>query len=155
MSKVQFSFGEESIGGYQMLKKSQLQTTLLSREIPLDLSSILLVEANPELRDSRRLLLSTLQHPVFAVSAYIDVCKLPADSNCCLIAIAISTNEHEAERIAGYARRTWPNAKILLLGCPCKQFDDLLYDDAVNPSFNPSGVVERADRLLRQHGRLS
>ena len=119
-------------------------------DLPVSLSSILLVEADPELRDTRRLLLSTLQHPVLALSTYCEVCSLPEDSNCCLIAIDISPSEHEAARIAMYARRTWPQAKILLLGRPTERFDDPLYDDTVNPSCNPSGVVETASRLMRK-----
>ncbi len=66
----------------------------LTDGLPLDLSSILLVEADPELRDSRRLLLSTLHHPVLAVGAYVDVCRLPPDSNCCLVAIDLTPSEH-------------------------------------------------------------
>ena len=120
--------------------------------VPVSLGSILLVEADPALRDSRRLLLSSLQHPVLAVSAYSEVCGLPADSNCCLIAIDVTPNEHEAARIARHARKTWPQAKILLLGKPSDEFDDPLYDDSVSPSYNPSGVVESADKLL--HSRL-
>jgi DNA-binding NtrC family response regulator len=115
----------------------------------LNLSSILLVEPDPELRDSRRLLLSALRHPVLAVSAYTEVYALPADSNCGLVAIDICTNEHEASRIAVHARRTWPNAKILLLGHPSDDFDDPLYDYAVSPFCKPSGIVESADKLLR------
>ena len=126
-----------------------------SDHVPLALSSILLVEADPELRDSRRLLLSSIQHPVLAVSAYSEVCSLPADSNCCLVAIDICPNEHEAVRIAMHIRRTWPNAKILLLGNPSDEFDDPLYDDSVSPSYNPSGVVESADKLLRTRLRGS
>ena len=121
--------------------------------IPLDLSSILLVEPNPELRDSRRLLLGALLHPVLAVSAYLEVCALPADSNCALIAIDLTPNEHEAFRIATHARRTWPRAKILLLGQPSEDFDDPLYDDAVSSCCNPSGIVECADKLLRERVR--
>lgn len=121
--------------------------------IPLDLSSILLVEPNAELRDSRRLLLGALRHPVLAVSAYLEVCALPADSNCALVAIDLTPNEHEAFRIATHARRTWPKAKILLLGQPSEDFDDPLYDDAVSPCCNPSGIVECADKLLRDRVR--
>jgi len=121
--------------------------------IPSDLSSILLVEPNPELRDSRRLLLGSLRHPVLAVSAYLEVCALPADSNCALVAIDLTPNEHEAFRIATHARRTWPKAKILLLGQPSGDFDDPLYDDAVSPCCNPSGIVECANKLLRERVR--
>jgi hypothetical protein len=132
-----------------MLKQSLSRPNSLDDAVPLNLSSILLVESDPELRDSRRLLLSALRHPVLVVSAYTEVCALPADSNCGLVAIDIYPNEHEAARIAVHARRTWPRAKILLLGHPSNDFDDPLYDDAVNPFRNPSGIVESADKLLR------
>jgi len=132
-----------------MLKPNLSSPNTLDDAVPLNLSSILLVESDPELRDSRRLLLSALRHPVLAVSAYTEVCALPADSNCGLVAIDICPNEHEASRIAVHARRTWPKAKILLLGHPSDEFDDPLYDEAVNPTFNPSGIVESADKLLR------
>jgi len=132
-----------------MLKPNLSSPNTLDDAVPLNLSSILLVESDPELRDSRRLLLSALRHPVLAVSAYTEVCALPADSNCGLVAIDICPNEHEASRIAVHARRTWPKAKILLLGHPSDEFDDPLYDEAVNPTFSPSGIVESADKLLR------
>jgi len=135
-----------------MLKQSLSRPNSLDDAVPLNLSSILLVESDPELRDSRRLLLSALRHPVLAVSAYTEVCALPEDSNCGLVAIDICPNEHEASRIAVHARRTWPKAKILLLGHPSDDFDDPLYDDAVSPACNPSGIVESADKLLRARG---
>jgi hypothetical protein len=148
MTKRQFFFDEQGIG-FPMLKQNRSKTSFANNSLPLELSSILLVEADPELRDTCRLLLGALRHPVLAVSAYADVCKLPADSNCCLVVIDICPSEHEAARIAGYARRTWPTAKILLLGRPSEEFDDPLYDDAVSPNCNPSGVVDSANRLLR------
>lgn len=114
----------------------------------LELGSILLVESDPELRDARRLLLGVLQHPVFAVGGYLDVCRLPTDSNCCLVAVDINPSEHEALRIALHVRQTWPGAKILLLGSPSQNFDDPLYDESVRPSCNPAGVIETAKRLL-------
>jgi hypothetical protein len=131
-----------------MLSHNPIPTNTDGR-IPLDLSSILLVEQDPELRTSRRLLLGCLEHTVLAVSAYTEVCQLPRDSNYCLVAVDLSPDEHEARRIAAHARLTWPQAKILLLGQPSMDFDDPLYDDFVRPSYNPSGVVETAKRLLK------
>jgi hypothetical protein len=136
-----------------MLNRSLSKPNSPDDAAPLSLSSILLVEPDPHIPDSRRLLLGALRHPVLAVSAYTDVCALPGDSNCALVAIGIATNECEASRIAVHARRTWPTAKILLLGSPSENFDDPLYDDAVNPSCNPSGIVESADKLLRARFR--
>jgi hypothetical protein len=147
MSKSQFVFDDQNVGK-PMLKQEHSKATPANDSLPLDLSSILLVEADPELRETRRLLLTTLLHPVLALSAYIEVCKLPVDSNCCLVAIDICPSEHEAARIADHARRTWPNAKILLLGRPTDEFDDPLYDDSINPDCNPYGVLDTASRLL-------
>jgi len=132
-----------------MLKRSQSGPNTPEDATPSSLGSILLVEPDPYLHDSRRLLLGVLGHPVLAVSAYSDVRALPGDSNCALVAIGIATNEYEASRIAVHARRTWPTAKILLLGGPSEDFDDPLYDDSVNASCNPCGIVESADKLLR------
>jgi hypothetical protein len=111
--------------------------------------TILLVESDPELRESRRLLLSILHHPVLAVSTYVEFCKLPADSSCRLVAVDLSPSEREAQLTAVHARQTWPAAKILLLGRPSDEFDDFLYDDSVCPTYNPSGIVETVERLLK------
>jgi hypothetical protein len=137
-----------------MLKQNGVESKLISNNIPLNLSSILLVEADQELRGSRRLLLGVLQHPVLAVRGYEEVSELPQDSNCCLVAIDISPSEYEANRIAVHVRRIWPKAKILLLGISSDAFDDPLYDDAIDPSYNPSGVIDSARYLLRNDYRL-
>jgi hypothetical protein len=152
--KLTFSSSRETRWGFPMLIQKSSKPSLASGNVPLNLSSVLLVEADRELRDSRRLLLTALQHPVLAVSAYADVCKLPSDSNFCLVTIDIFPCEHDAIRIAAHARRTWPNAKILLLRHPSEDFDDPLYDDAVNPDFNPSGVVDSANQLLKNRRRV-
>lgn len=132
-----------------MLTKSIPRYNPPNEAVPSHLSSILLVEPDTDLRDSRRLLLSVLQHPVLAVSAFGELCKSPADSNCGLVAVGINAGEHEVLRIAVHTRRTWPNAKILLLGNLSGDFDDPLYDDAVSSSCNPSRIVESAGKLLR------
>jgi hypothetical protein len=143
---------KECIGGFSMLKQPQRESKFASGSLPLNLSSILLVGADAALRDTRRLLLSALHHPVLAVGGYGDVCRLPSDSNYCLVAIDLTPSEHEAARIAIHKRRTWPIAKILLLGYPSDHFDDPLYDDAVDPCFDPSHFVATAHLLLtRSH----
>ncbi len=115
---------------------------------PQELCSILLVEADSELRFSRRLVLGSLGNPVLAVGSYREVCELPSDSNCCLIAVDLRPSEHEARRVAFHCRRTWPRAKVLLLGQPSEEFDDPLYDDAVGSIWNPAGVMETVRQLL-------
>ena len=114
------------------------------------LRSILLVEADTELRDTRRLLFSALDLPVLVVSNYSDVCQLPADSNVGLIAISLSPSAYQAARIATHARKYWRHAKVLLLGQGNESFDDALYDDIVNPFCNPAGMLEASRNLLER-----
>jgi hypothetical protein len=122
--------------------------------LPLDLTSILLVEADPELRSSRRMLLASLEHPVLAVASYHELSTLPADSNCCLVAIDLCPYEHEARKIATYVRSTWPTAKILLFGEPSPRFDDWLYDDSVRACWSPLSAVRSARILIEANIRL-
>ncbi len=122
--------------------------------LPADLTSILLVEADPELRHSRRMLLASLEHPVLAVASYHDLSTLPADSNCCLVAIDLCPYEHEARKIATYVRRIWPTAKILLFGEPSLRFEDWLYYDSVRTSWSPLSVVRSARSLIEANTHL-
>jgi len=117
---------------------------------PPELASVLLVEADPELRSSRGLLLGSLQHPVLAVSGYREVCCLPPDSNCRLVVIDLRPSEREAQRIANHIRRIWPATKILLFGMPSQDFDDPLYDDSVESVWNPSVIIKKALRLIQR-----
>ncbi len=131
-----------------MLMK-QIEHAGHSSAFPLELASILLVEADPGLRSSRRMVMDSLEHPVLAVAGYQDVSSLPSDSNCCLVAVDLRPSKHEARRIAMHVRKTWPGAKILLIGQPSCDFDDPLYDESVKTQWSPLAVVDAARRLLR------
>jgi hypothetical protein len=110
--------------------------------------SILLVEADPLLGESRALLLSTLDLQVLRASSYYEMCKLSEAVTICLAAISLLPSEVEAQKVAAYVRRQWKSARILLLGTVKSDFDDPLYDEIVCPAFNPSGLVEASRRLL-------
>jgi hypothetical protein len=64
------------------------------------------------------------------------------------VAISLAPSQNEAAKIAAYVRRQWPSAKILLLGRLQADFDDPLYDDIVDPSFNPWAFLDTSKRLL-------
>ena len=51
--------------------------------------SVLFVDADPELRDSRRLLLSSLHLPVHTVESYAEVFQLPEPSHYNLVVLNI------------------------------------------------------------------
>jgi hypothetical protein len=112
------------------------------------LGAILLVEADPVLRESRALLLSTLNLPVLKISSYCDMCRLPDSTSISMAAISLLPSEAEAQKAAAHVRRQWSSARILLLGTPKAEFDDPLYDEIVCPAFNPSGLLEASRRLL-------
>ena len=111
------------------------------------LHPILLVDPDPNLRDTRRFLLAGLQLPVEAVSSSSEVFGLVPESSYCLVAISLTAGLSEVSHVAAYVRQRWPDAKILLLGESCEDLDDPLYDDRVNP-VNPSGFADASKRLL-------
>jgi DNA-binding NtrC family response regulator len=109
---------------------------------------ILLVESDPELRESRRLLLSSLRLPVHAVDCHLEVFRLLRENRYTLIVLGLLHDEEHASQVAGFVRANWPAAKILLLGRGCGHLDDWLYDDIVDPCCNPAGLIQSAQRLL-------
>lgn len=111
-------------------------------------SSVLLVEKDDTLRDSRRLVLSRLHPGVQAVDSPVAVFNCAPDAAFRLVVIDMS-EPRAAERVAFYARRRWPKAKILLLGTSCGQLDDFLYDDLVDPCCNTAGFLEVSRRLWK------
>ena len=112
--------------------------------------SILIVCADDTLLHSRALLLSTLKIPVQAVSGDSEVSNLPPCANFCLVVLDLVSLELQAAAIAAYVRTRWPGARILLLGGLLQNVDDWLYDDIVEPRFNPSGFIEASKRLLKK-----
>ena len=121
------------------------------------LGPILLVEPNPAPRESWAHLLSIFKIPIQKASGYSDVCGLLGSASFSLVAISFVPSQNEAAKIAAYVRRQWFSAKILLLGRLQADFDDPLYDDIVDPSFNPWAFLDTSKRLLTALGanRLS
>jgi hypothetical protein len=112
--------------------------------------SILIVGADEALLHSQALLLSILKIPVQAVSGDTEVFNLPPCANFCLVILDLASLELQTAAIAAYVRTRWPGARILLLGRLAQDFDDPLYDDIVDPRFNPSGFIEVGKRLLKE-----
>lgn len=114
--------------------------------------SALLVDSDPELRDSRYLLLSSLHIPVHIVSSYAEVFQLTEPSCYNLVVLSTRPNDKQASYVAVFVRNRWPTAKILLLGVNCGCLDDPMYDDIVNPRCDPAEFVRTAQRLLQGYG---
>ena len=130
------------------MQSQPLEKSVLARPTGDITMSVLLVDPDHDLRDSRRLLLSSRNISVITVSSYAEVYQLSEHGCYNLIVLSIRPNEVQACHVAEYARRCWPKARLLLLGDSCGCLDDPLYDEIVNPSGNPSGLIEAAERLL-------
>jgi hypothetical protein len=109
----------------------------------------LLVESDPEIRQSRQLLFASLGLSVHAVGCYPEVFQLLGENRYQLIVLDLLHNREDASQIAQLGRVRWPEAKILLLGYSCGSLDDWLYDDLVDPRRSSSTLVESVQRLLK------
>ncbi len=133
---------------YPMLNQNTSASNALTGSTGSLAMPVLLVDSDPELRDSRSFLLSALSIPVSVVGSYEELCSLPTTNSYNLVALTVRPDEKRASQIAEYVRRRWPKAKILLLGESCGCVEDPLYDDIVNPRYNPAALVQAAQRLL-------
>ena len=109
---------------------------------------ILLVDPDPGLRETRRLLLTRIRSPVEAVGSSLEVFRLPPQSSYGLVAISLSAGLDEVSHVALYVRHRWPEAKIMLLGEISEGVDDPLYDERVDSPCNPWDLAEVSRRLL-------
>ena len=106
------------------------------------------MESQPATRESWAHLLSTFKIPIQKAVGYSDVYGLSGSASFSLVAISLVPSQDGAAKIAAYVRRQWSSAKILLLGRLQEDFDDPLYDDIVDPCFNPSAFLDASKRLL-------
>jgi hypothetical protein len=116
------------------------------------LPSILVVDSDESLCQSRALLLANLGRPIHRAAGYPDVCSLSPTECFALVLISLLPSQHEAERIAAYARRQWPGAKLLLLGKLQGEFYDALYDEVLEPLFDPVALLQVSKLLLASSG---
>jgi len=138
--------------GSSMVTTSSSRFSSFQRTKKITLGPILLVDKDPELNQSRAMLLSALKISIEKAAGYCDMCDLSKRTSFSLIVISLSPDQDEAAKIATYVRGQWPSAKILLLGGLQGDFDDPLYDDIVDSSFNPSALVDASKHLLNALG---
>jgi hypothetical protein len=138
--------------GSSTVTTSSSQFSSFRRTKKITLGPILLVEEDPELNQSRAMLLSTFKISIEKAAGYCDVCNLSKRTSFSLIVISLVPDQDEAARIATYIRGHWPSAKILLLGSLQEDFDDPLYDDIVDSGFNPSAFIDASKHLLNTLG---
>ncbi len=105
------------------------------------LRTVLLVGQDPEMSSTRLYLLNALNVTVTIATGYSEACSRPERSSYSVVAIGMRAGFEEARKMALHVRRSWPNAKILLLGESTLDLDDPLYDDIVDPAFNSAALV--------------
>lgn len=114
----------------------------------MHLERVLIVDHNLELGHSRKLLLDSLGLPVDVAAGVSEVFRLSRKIQYRLVVVNVSKINGRTARIAECIRIRWPKARILLLGDTCGELYDWLYDDIVDPTNNPAGVVSSAQLAL-------
>jgi len=109
-------------------------------------SGILIVEPHPGLLAARALLLS-------AADCYLAVLNVSAPGNELAgsqVKVAILSQSLGRETLASLAqdvRLYWPRAHILIFGIPSADFEDALYDTAINHRCRPEELLDALFRL--------
>ena len=130
-----------------MLMATNTLTT--SGDTPLQ-PLVLLVEADLELLASRTLLLTQSHYEVVTAKTPREIVELQ-----CLggVQIAILSDALEPAQLRASTesvRLHWPSARILILGYVPFVLDDHLYDENIEPRFDPKKLLDTLKRLNQE-----
>ena len=112
-----------------------------------ELPRILLVNAAPLQSGSHLQLLQSIPTVVETVASCADMYTHRVQGYV-LVILALHPRSSETAEAAHFVRHRWSTAKILLLESECPMIDDWLYDERVDPLFNPAAICDAAKRLL-------
>lgn len=114
---------------------------------------VLLVSEAPIFLNLRALLLKSIPATVQCVESCH---RLYGDGgrSYALIILALKPDSGETTEVALFCRRQWSTAKILLLAREDHTIDDWLYDERLDPLFNPAALLNAVKRLLTREPRI-
>jgi hypothetical protein len=124
-------------------------TLTISGDTPLQ-PLVLLVETDFELLASRTLLLTQFDYGVVTAKTPREIVELQ-----CLggVQIAILSDALELAQLRASAesvRLQWPSARILILGHVPFALDDHLYDESIDPRFDPKKLLDTLKKLNQE-----
>jgi DNA-binding response OmpR family regulator len=113
-------------------------------------SNVLLVEHDEGLLKTRTMLLTAWHYGVFTARDYREVFAHAQVQEIAVVVISQAFNPLELRAIAEFARRRWPKAGILVVGRGVPPLEDQLYDENVDPNFQPQSLLAAVDQLSRK-----
>jgi hypothetical protein len=114
---------------------------------PLLQPRILLVEPDPGLLATRTLLLGKSRFLVITACNARDIYHLRCATQVNLAILSDTLSQSELRAAAESVRAQWSTAKILILGAVQVSFEDYLYDEALDPRFQPDKLLDSIYRL--------
>jgi hypothetical protein len=109
-------------------------------------SGILIVEPHPGLLAARALLLSAADCYLAIVSVRVTGTEL-ADTQVKVAILSQSLGKETLASLAQDVRVHWPRAHILIFGTPSADFEDSLYDTAINHRCRPEELLDALFRV--------
>ncbi|MBB6143790.1 hypothetical protein HNQ77_001739 [Silvibacterium bohemicum] len=110
-------------------------------------SRLLLVEPEFDLSASRALLLTASSYSVTTVSSHDSVSKLHRDAGFSLAVLNDTLGPPALRSVAICVRRTWPEARILILRRVESRLEDHLYDETIDYPFRPKALLDALVKL--------
>jgi DNA-binding response OmpR family regulator len=112
-------------------------------------ASILLVESDQHLLNSRSLLLTKSDFRVFMAGNACDVYHLRSVPMVSVAVLSNSLGDSGLRAAAECVREQWSTARILILGAVQPSFEDHLYDEALDFRFQPRELLDAISKLCR------
>jgi hypothetical protein len=113
-------------------------------------SNVLLVEHDEMLLGTRTMLLTDQHYGVFTARDYREVFAHAHVQEIAVVVISRAFILPELSAIAEFARKRWPRAGILVVGCGVPPLDDPLYDEHIDPDSQPESLLAAVEQLSRK-----
>ncbi len=123
--------------------------SLISTTIAFHPALVLLVEPYGSMQSPKILLGTDKRYCVIDINTIPEIVDL-RDENISVAVLSVGLGQSVLKSAATSVRRQWPAAKILLQGCVGTDFDDHLYETAVDSSKDPVGFMLALDVIANQ-----
>jgi hypothetical protein len=118
--------------------------------VRLHLLSVGSYESTNLVRDA---LLSRHNCGLFAATCASDIYAIPSFQKIDIAVLHDALSHGELRNYAGYVRRHWPSAKILLISSEVEVLDDPLYDEQTSPGLSSESLLGMIERLATSNQR--
>ena len=130
----------------------------LTRKSPLYIASLLdgvagkialLVDPDPDLLETRKLLLSGCSDSVLTACTFGDVFDLQHGDEPHIAILGEALGPIQLPAVAVFIRHQWPRTRILVVGQAASFLEDQLYDENVTGRFGPEEFLAAVERCRK------